>query len=733
MRALESGDGRRVGPYRVWSEVGRGGMGRVLLGTGPDGRCVAVKVVRAQFVEDEGFRARFRREVAASRRVSGGGPAVAVLDADADAPLPWMATEFVPGPSLREVADALGALPEDAVRRLAAGLAAALEEIHRAGLVHRDLKPSNVLLAAGGPRVIDFGIARATDSEGGTEITHTGWLVGSPGFMSPEQAEGRPVGPESDVFSLGAVLVLACTGRSPFAGASTPQTLYNVVHTTPDLSGVPSGLRELVGACLAKDPAQRPAPARVRELAGEPAAAWPAGVDELIARRQAEVGEALREAGVAAAFHESTTVSAPPRPLAPPPGPPVPPPGPPPAPHGGTPGPPAPAPAPRPGRRALLLGGAAVAVAAAVGIPLALRDDGSDTPSAAGDDAPSTSPTPDAEPGTSAPGTTSPAPTTPSGPQAKISLEQQGTVQAVAFSPDGRLLASGGGNGALIVWDPAAMRELHVLHPGSEDDLDGVGAVAFSPDGRILASAEKVSTTLWNTATWKRIVTLTDSQVDPVTVHSLSFSPNGKVLACGNAHATITLWDTRSHRRLATLVDPIGYTDDDRKSVEGVAFRKDGTTLAAAVENDRIRLWNTTTHKIAATITTDTMVHQLAYSPDGRLLAGPAADEVLLWDARTRKHLVTLTSGAIGGSDALDSYVDTAVFSPDGRSVAASVANGKIVVWDTGTYEQTLVLDGNDPEAPPGSSTMAGSVCFSPDGKKIAAALLKQVAVWTLP
>lgn len=724
MRALESGDEKRIGPYRVWAEVGRGGMGRVLLGTGADGRCVAVKVVRGQFVEDEGFRARFRREVVASRRVSGGGPAVAVLDADADAPLPWMATEFVPGPSLREVADALGGLPEDAVRRLAAGLAAALEEIHRAGLVHRDLKPSNVLLAAEGPRVIDFGIARATDSEGGTEITRTGWLVGSPGFMSPEQAEGRPVGPESDVFSLGAVLALACSGRSPFAGTSTPQTLYNVVHTLPDLSDVPPDLRELVGACLAKDPAERPTPARVRELVAEQgvqtASAWPAGVAELIARRQEEAEEALREAGVGAAFHEWTTVTAPPRPLAPPPGPPS-------VPHADAP------PAIRPTRRALVLGGAAVAVAAAVGVPLALRGNGAGTQSTRGDDEPSASPTPVEEPSTTSHATPSATPTTSAGPQALITAKQQGTVQRVAFSPDGRLLASGGGDGALIVWDPAKLSQLRVLRPGSEDELDGIGAVAFSPDGTLMASAEKVSTTLWDTATWKRIVTLTDSQVDPVEVQSLSFSPNGKILACGNMHATITLWDTGAHRKLATLIDPIGYTDNPKKSVEGVAFRRDGTTLAAAVEDDKVRLWNTATHKITATIVTDTMVHQLAYSPDGHLLAGPAADEVLLWDADTHGRLVTLTSGAIGGSDALDSYVDKAAFSPDGKSVAASVANGKIVVWDTATYEQTLVLDSNKlTDSGPGISGSAGSVCFSPDGKRIAAALLKQIAVWTL-
>ncbi|MGN9847225.1 multiple monosaccharide ABC transporter substrate-binding protein [Nonomuraea sp. H19] len=295
MKPLEASDPTAVGPYRVLAELGRGGMGRVFLGSGSDGRLVAVKQVRQQFVEDEGFRARFRREVDASRRVSGAYTA-AVIDADEHAPLPWLASVFVSGPSLRHAIDVAGALAEEPVRRLAAGLAAALVEIHRAGLIHRDLKPSNVLLAADGPRVIDFGIARATDSPGGSEITHTGWLVGSPGFMSPEQAEGRPLTPASDVFSLGTVLVMACTGVSPFAGSSTPQTLYNVVHREPDLAAVPETLRGIIESCLAKDPARRPRPAQLLESIGHlapSAQVWPTPVHDLITSQQAEVARLL--------------------------------------------------------------------------------------------------------------------------------------------------------------------------------------------------------------------------------------------------------------------------------------------------------------------------------------------------------------------------------------------------------------------------------------------------------
>lgn len=187
MRPLGAGAPAVAGPYRLLAELGSGGMGRVLLGAGPDGRLVAVKQVHARFADDDGFRARFRREVAASRKVSGAYTA-AVMDADAEAPTPWLASVFVAGPSLGAAVEALGTLPEETVRRLAAGLVTALAEIHRAGLIHRDLKPDNVLLAEGGVRVIDFGIARAAERGTDTRLTQTGWMIGSPASMSPEQA-----------------------------------------------------------------------------------------------------------------------------------------------------------------------------------------------------------------------------------------------------------------------------------------------------------------------------------------------------------------------------------------------------------------------------------------------------------------------------------------------------------------------------------------------------------------
>ncbi|MFD8971339.1 protein kinase [Streptomyces sp. NPDC059593] len=299
MRPLKASDPASSGPYRLFAELGSGGMGRVLLGAAPDGRLVAVKQVHAGLAADDGFRARFQREVAASQKVSGAYTA-AVMDSDADAPTPWLASVFVAGPSLGAAVAEVGTLSEDLVRRLAAGLASALAEVHRVGLIHRDLKPDNVLLSEDGVRVIDFGIARAAevgaDHEGDLGLTRTGLVIGSPPFMSPEQAEGKRLTAASDVFSLGSVLVMAATGRSPFVGTSTLQTLYDVVHAEPDLSGVPAGLRGIVERCLAKDPEARPTPAGLLGLLGPVAPVgrqWPPAVYRMIASQRAAIDRLL--------------------------------------------------------------------------------------------------------------------------------------------------------------------------------------------------------------------------------------------------------------------------------------------------------------------------------------------------------------------------------------------------------------------------------------------------------
>jgi serine/threonine protein kinase len=269
---LQPGDPRSVGPYGLLGRLGAGGMGQVFLGRSRGGRLVAVKVIRPELAGEPGFRARFAREVAAARNVGGLFTAL-VIDDDAQGPVPWLATAYVAGPSLAEAVEEHGPLPLSSVLTLAAGLAESLEEIHAAGLVHLDLKPSNVLLASDGPRVIDFGISRAAEA---TLLTQAGTVMGSPGFMSPEQAAGGTVGPPSDVFSLGAVLVFAATGEGPFGTGSTAALLFRIVHSEPDTARLPDQIRPLVERCLAKDPALRPTSSDLlAELgAGQLAADW---------------------------------------------------------------------------------------------------------------------------------------------------------------------------------------------------------------------------------------------------------------------------------------------------------------------------------------------------------------------------------------------------------------------------------------------------------------------------
>ncbi len=254
MRALGAGDPDRIGPYRLRARLGGGGMGTVYLGTSPGGRPVAVKVIHPELADDPGFIERFRLEVELARRVQGFCTAP-VLDADPAGPRPWLATLYIAGPSLLQAVKECGPLPVATGRILAAGLAEALVAIHSSGIVHRDLKPANVLLAADGPRVIDFGIARALD---GRMLTRSGLVIGSPGFMAPEHVRGAPAGPAADIFSYGATLGFAVIGRSIFGSGEPPAIVDRVVEDAADLGAVPSAIRDLVARCIQADPARRP-------------------------------------------------------------------------------------------------------------------------------------------------------------------------------------------------------------------------------------------------------------------------------------------------------------------------------------------------------------------------------------------------------------------------------------------------------------------------------------------
>ncbi|WP_051756961.1 serine/threonine-protein kinase [Kitasatospora purpeofusca] len=291
MDALRGEDPRHAGDFVLVARLGSGGMGEVFLGRSPQGRTAAVKLVQPELARDPEFRRRFRLEVAATRKVASPWTA-SVLAADTESPRPWVATSFVPGLTLTEAVETAGPLPERAVLRIAHGLVHALRDIHAAGLVHRDLKPSNVMLTLDGPTVIDFGIVRAADS---SVVTRAGAIVGSPGFMSPEQARGLEAASPSDVFSMGCVLAFAGTGRAPFGSATdsgVPAVLLRVVSEEADLTGLPGSLLSLVAACLAKSPAERPtlvelgeAPA-IRSMAAPGHAEWlPAALTSSVARR----------------------------------------------------------------------------------------------------------------------------------------------------------------------------------------------------------------------------------------------------------------------------------------------------------------------------------------------------------------------------------------------------------------------------------------------------------------
>ncbi|WP_155060066.1 bifunctional serine/threonine-protein kinase/ABC transporter substrate-binding protein [Streptomyces blattellae] len=293
MERLVPSDPSRLGGHRLLGRLGAGGMGVVYLARTGAGELAAVKVIQPEFAEQPEFRARFRREAASAGRVDSSW-VVPVLGADAEAEAPWLATAFVPGPSLAEAVAACGPLPVRAVRVLGKMLAQALSAVHDAGLVHRDVKPGNILLALDGPRLIDFGIARPTAAEA-TELTTDNMVVGTPGFLSPEQARARRVSPESDLFSLGCVLAYAATGRPPFGTGAVDALLYRTVHDAPELDGVEDdGLRALLERCLDKEPERRPTAAEMDaelvEDAPESSLDWlPDAVVRMVADRSAEL------------------------------------------------------------------------------------------------------------------------------------------------------------------------------------------------------------------------------------------------------------------------------------------------------------------------------------------------------------------------------------------------------------------------------------------------------------
>jgi serine/threonine protein kinase len=269
---LQPGDPGQIGPFRLLGRLGEGGMGRVFLGESPGGRKVAIKVVHPHYASDPDFRRRFAREVAAARQV-GGFHTAAVVGADPGADPPWMATAYIPGPSLAETIARRGPLDEAEVRRLGAALAEGLAAIHDCGLIHRDLKPGNVIMAGDGPRIIDFGIAKGADA---TALTGSSAVIGTLRYMSPEQLNGHELTPHSDVFALGTVLAFAATGHDPFEAPTIPAVITRILTGPPDLDPLTGDLRGIIGDCLAKDPGSRPSAGDLLAGFGRPAPHDPA-------------------------------------------------------------------------------------------------------------------------------------------------------------------------------------------------------------------------------------------------------------------------------------------------------------------------------------------------------------------------------------------------------------------------------------------------------------------------
>ncbi|MCX4452892.1 serine/threonine protein kinase [Streptomyces sp. NBC_01728] len=659
MRPLRSSDPELIGPYRLFAELGRGALGRLLLAGAPNERLVAIKRMRADFVEEDGFRARFRREVDACRAVTGAHTA-AVLDADAEAPVPWLASEFVPGVSLREAVDVVGPLPEDKVLRLAAGLSTALTGIHRVGVVHRNFKPSNVILSADGLKVTDFGVARATESEGGGDLTHIDWLVGASGFMSPEQAEGRRPTARSDVFSLGAVLVAASTGKGPFAGPSAPQTLYNVMHTEPDLGALSERLREIVEPCLAKNPLRRPTPSQLLESLGRidrSAQPWPPAVHTLIAKRQAEVTrlvEVPRESVSGRTAHPSEPAAADAR-------------------GRGA--------ARRAARLGALIGLPALLASVLVGTLLPATD-------GSGSGGRSTSASPSKS-----------APVPAAALAAKLTTTffgHTGYVTDVAFSPDGRMLASGSSDGTARLWSMASRRQ--VGRPMTAGSLD-IDSVDFSPDGRTLATGSSDGTArLWSVADQRQIGRPMTIGSDPV--NSVDFSPDGRTLATGGDDGTARLWSVADQRQIGRPIQHLPNIN-----VLSLAFSPDGRTLATGDGDGRTRLWDVASRRqIGQPFGRSLMVDSLAFSPDGAILATGNWDHTtVVWDVASHRQLAKLVG---------TNTVMRIAFSPDGR-ILATADIFHLWLWDVAGHRRLGEIQSGAVDGP-------SSVAFSPDGHSVA-------------
>lgn len=717
MEHLKPGDPSRVGNYRLIGRLGEGGMGQVFLGLSPGGRQVAVKVIHPGYASGKQFRERFAREIEAARRV-GGFHTASVVDADPGADPPWMVTAFIQGPSLQQAVAEGGPFSLERVCRLGAGLAEGLAAIHACGLVHRDLKPSNVILADDGPRIIDFGIARAAEA---SPMTTAGMIVGTYSYMSPEQLRGDVAGPASDVFALGCTLAFAATARITFGDDSIVTVVYRITTEPPDLSGVTEehGFRDLVRECLSKSPANRPSLATIMErlaetgTAAQAVLADPPPLPYVAAAAAGGVGLDPGRGGQPSSpdFYEPTQTmrtgdrtgpgqasdqrrtgpegtKQDPRPIweaAPPPG------------SGG------------PGRgsgggarRTVLIVAAAVVVVvgAVVGILLSSSSPKASHPMAVQSSAhasghPSVNPSVNSSPG---------VPNQPT-----LSLHDPGgkNVFGDVFSSE-TTLATGDSNGNSYIWDLSSGGSL--TSTLTDPNSNGVNGIAFNASSNTYAMADANGNIyLWNGANGTITATLSNGSRND---NRVAISPDGSRVAVGSSGGSTYLWDVSGGKANSTSTN--SFHDPGGNNVYGVAFSPDGNTLAAGDTNGSTYLWNVSTGQISDTFKDPGSkgLYDIAFSPDGSLVA--VSDEsstttdgvVYVWSVSTGKLVYSLES--FYNSE----FADIA-FTPDGKYLAAGDTIGNVSLWSlkTGKYLATL-------SDPLGKGVIG--VAFSPSGDALA-------------